>query len=462
MEIYILRDGKEAGPYSEEETQRMLKQGEVRITDLGWTKGMPEWVPLHSVLYPARGTVSEAAVAPVKTTAAAAPLSIPSEPATAKQKAFLNYVGIRHESEISKEQAALLVNDAMENPRDPARIARWNDDRLKLHPDLFAAEIQARKEQRTSRFFELAQSEGAKCVEGLTKAHSQVLVNYLDVKHPKWDANETEALWNYFLPAVREKFPQLVRPEWKDRLKFPQGPRVAPEVKRRPIVAPKVNRPSPLALVARGMSITLIIIGIAVGVIYLQRHPEERASLRKQGEALIAKFAKPAPRGESIKAPSATPRQQASATAAPSASGPVVPATSDSTVPGATMDTPPAAPPSSAPKAATNPAAGTRPAPAAPAASESLFGPPATTPTPGQPEMAPSDAAAGLLPGPRTHVTLTQPVKIETPYGPMEFRRGMKFPLVSQEGVDVTVRFQGRIIDIPADATDLVGETPAP
>ena len=53
MEIYILRDGKETGPYSEEDTQRMLKQGDVRITDPAWKKGMAEWIPLHSVLYPA-------------------------------------------------------------------------------------------------------------------------------------------------------------------------------------------------------------------------------------------------------------------------------------------------------------------------------------------------------------------------------------------------------------------------
>ena len=76
--------------------------------------------------------------------------------------------------------------------------------------------------------------------------------------------------------------------------------------------------------------------------------------------------------------------------------------------------------------------------------------------------MAPADSPASLLPGPKTHVTLIEPVKIETPYGPMEFRRGMTFPLVSQEGVDVTVRFQGRMIDLPASSTDLAAEAPAP
>ncbi|MGV3534147.1 MAG: GYF domain-containing protein, partial [Chthoniobacteraceae bacterium] len=444
MEIYILRDGKEAGPYSEEDTQRMLKQGDVRITDLAWKKGMQEWIPLHSVLYPA----PEAATPAQEVAATAAPLSVPAEPATAKQKAFLNYVGVRHEAGITKEQAAMLVNEAMENPREPARIARWNVDRLKLHPDLFAEEIQARKEQRTARFFDLTQTEGAKCVEGVTKAHCQVLVNYLDVKFPHWDANETEALWNFFLPAVAEKFPQLVRKEWKDKLKFPQGPKVAPELKRRPVVAAKVKRPSPLALVARGMAITLIVIGLAIGAIYLQRHPEERAKLRLQGEALIAKFSKSASRGTSIKTPS-----QSSPTVGTSEATPSVPEVNAPEAPANTAATavPEAPAPAAPPVASTAPAAEMPAAPASTGSTESLFGPPTTPPSAmsGDPAMAPADATASLLPGPKTHVTLIEPVKIETPYGPMEFRRGMTFPLVSQEGVDVTVRFQGRIIDIP-------------
>ena len=53
MDIYILRDGKEIGPFSEETTQTLLKQGSVVIGDLAWRPGMEKWVPLHDVLYPA-------------------------------------------------------------------------------------------------------------------------------------------------------------------------------------------------------------------------------------------------------------------------------------------------------------------------------------------------------------------------------------------------------------------------
>ena len=59
MNIYILRDGKEDGPYSEEATQNLLKQGNVLIGDLAWRAGMPGWLPLHAVLYPGPQTSTD-------------------------------------------------------------------------------------------------------------------------------------------------------------------------------------------------------------------------------------------------------------------------------------------------------------------------------------------------------------------------------------------------------------------
>src|SRR4029434_9207989 len=53
MDIHILRDGKQTGPFSEETVQVLLKQGSILINDLAWQPGMPEWLPLHAVLYPA-------------------------------------------------------------------------------------------------------------------------------------------------------------------------------------------------------------------------------------------------------------------------------------------------------------------------------------------------------------------------------------------------------------------------
>ena len=43
MDIYILRDGKEIGPLSEETTQTMLKDGSIVMGDFAWCPGMSDW-----------------------------------------------------------------------------------------------------------------------------------------------------------------------------------------------------------------------------------------------------------------------------------------------------------------------------------------------------------------------------------------------------------------------------------
>src|SRR5688572_24094958 len=53
MEIHILRDGKQIGPFTEETVQSLLKQGNILINDLAWSPGLDGWSPLHAVLYPA-------------------------------------------------------------------------------------------------------------------------------------------------------------------------------------------------------------------------------------------------------------------------------------------------------------------------------------------------------------------------------------------------------------------------
>ena len=229
MDIYILRDGKETGPFSEETTQTLLKQGSILVNDPAWVPGMPAWKPLLQVLYPAATSkdISEEVGAE----------DVPIEPATPRQKVFLSYVGTPFSPTLTKEQAAMLVNEAMEDPKLHARIAQWTEDRLRMYPEIFSAEIQARKEDRPSHFLKICQVQGADRFIGTTKAHCKVLVDYLDVRFPNWDARGDEIGTHYFFAAIAEKFPQLVTKPWRGKLKFPDGLKVAPE-----LVTPK---PSP-------------------------------------------------------------------------------------------------------------------------------------------------------------------------------------------------------------------------
>ena len=98
-DIYLLREGKEIGPFSEATTHSFLMQGAILIDDLAWTPGMAEWTPLKRVLQLSNipSIVSaQPAAAPIETRAA-------REPATAKQKAFLSYFGIAFYGDTTKE-----------------------------------------------------------------------------------------------------------------------------------------------------------------------------------------------------------------------------------------------------------------------------------------------------------------------------------------------------------------------
>ena len=47
MDIYILRDGKEIGPFSEETTKTLLGQGSINDGDYAWHPGCQSGSRLH-------------------------------------------------------------------------------------------------------------------------------------------------------------------------------------------------------------------------------------------------------------------------------------------------------------------------------------------------------------------------------------------------------------------------------
>src|SRR4051812_24194926 len=228
MEIYLLRDEKEVGPYEAEDVRSWLQQGHVAANELAWTEGLPEWQPLRQLL----GLEAEDATASAYVPPEPEPEPIPvpkGPPASPRQKAFLSYMGVSFSPELSEEEAELLTQEVTQNRKNAKRLAKWEGDRLDLHPEMFVAEIQARMKNRPNYFFKMVETEGADCFNGVTKAHCQVLVGYLDVNHPHWDAKHSEATWKYFFPAIAEKFPQLVKKEWRSKLKFKESGKVAPD-----------------------------------------------------------------------------------------------------------------------------------------------------------------------------------------------------------------------------------------
>jgi hypothetical protein len=361
-------------------------------------------------------------------------------------------MGIPFSEEMTKEQAALLVNDTMENPKDPGRIARWNEERLRLHPELFAAEIQARKDNRSNHFLKVTETTGAECFTKVTKAHCQVLVGYLDVRFPNWDANEEDATWNYFFPAVAEKFPQLVKKEWKGKLHYSQGPKVAAGVRRSttPLKPGKRKGGFPILAAVRGLFVGLLILG----VLYAGYEGMRRGWFDPKN-FVSQKSAAPAAKSPPAAAPvaDAAPAGPAGLPASDTSMGP--PTGTDT--PTSPADVPPPADASSDMIAAT-PADASEPAPAAGDVPLLDLSAPPTSGAAAAPAATPD--AAGV---PKTTLLVTKKISIRTRFGSVDLLPGQSLKLVGREGNMVRARHQiYDVITIPVSATDLEQAAPPP
>ena len=487
MEIYILRDGKQLGPFDEETTQSLLKQGAVMINDLAWQPGDAPWQPLHAVLYPAAqptttppppvdatpppmplapppiALAKSPAPEPIVLTAAPATIPVTAKPASGpvggpaspRQKAFLSYMTVPFSTDMTKEQAALLVNEVMENPKEARRLQQWNADRLRLHPDIFADEIKARHENRATYFYDVCQGEGAEFFEKVTKAHTQVLIGYLDMRFPNWDEHEDEAKYSYLFPAIAEKFPQLLKKSARGKFKYPEGPKVAPELTRRSamIAAPKSSS-STFGAMLRGavMGLVILVVLYYTATIYYAVTRFYHAATKFIASAVIAPAA---PKTATVSVAPATPAPhveppKAAEPVKPKPREPLVAANDEKAKPENDAPSPPAAedsaPNSNAVALVSNP-----------------FDPLApTTPIPARAAPAAPAPAVPTTPSGRTTIKLTKPTLVALKFGSSTLRPGTVLPFVGVEGANVKIRYGPEVVPIPAANTDINDDASAP
>ena len=50
MEIFIIHDGQQTGPFTPDAVQALLSEGRVKPHDIGWRKGLAGWLPLSEVM----------------------------------------------------------------------------------------------------------------------------------------------------------------------------------------------------------------------------------------------------------------------------------------------------------------------------------------------------------------------------------------------------------------------------
>jgi hypothetical protein len=451
MDIYILRSGKEVGPLSEVTVQTLLKQGSVLLNDPAWRPGMAQWSPLHSVLYPAASpaemyrppapgvltppsapSAQPVPTGPVPQTRITGPANafpdaataVSIVPASAKQKAFLSFMGIDCPPDLTKEQAAALTQEATDKPTDPQRLALWNAERLRLHPDIFSEEIQANKDNRASVFLQVIQTEGAEFFSKVTKAHCQVLIGALDARFPNWDAGDPEkAAWKYIFPALEQKFPQLVAASAKGKFNFPGQPVAVPRPGGQGRMAPpkvKAKRSNPLGAMVRG----LIWGGVILSGLYFGKDYLQPWTGRLQEWVAKASASKPAP-----------------VAAAQPANEPV------------SKD-------GAGKKKALKPKNADVPAPVA-------KGGPVPKPDAekaGTPQAKTEEAVPAETPGaaPKAVLLLTKASEVQLPFGKLVLQPGTQLKFMASEGDNVRVLYGKDVLVLPASSTDYVAPTGAP
>ena len=430
MEIYILRAGKETGPFNEETTQALLKSGSVMINDLAWTTGLSNWTPLIQVLYPS--ATSRQTMPPAETRPS-------EEPATARQKAFLSYIGVRFPTDITRERAAILASEAVENPKSSARVKQWDEDRLKLHPELFAEELQAKKEKRPSVFLALCQTEGMDRFVGVTKAHCQVLMGYLDVRFPNWDAHDPATATEYFFAAIAEKFPQVVRKRWRGKFKFPDGPKVAAELLSKGAVG---NRPR--AALTAGVLVRGVVVGL---VIFLIVYVGKELLLKDGAPSAGREMASPATAFIKSTAPQDEPPKLARESSG--AASTIEPVSTKIDEPASTQET--TAPVSPVEKTAS----ATPPAP--PTDTTPTFDQPAApAPSPTDVSNTPVDTATANQHPARTLAAITKPTDVHLRFGKARLPVGTKLKIISQDGAVIRASHLGEEVLVPIENTDLL------
>jgi len=454
MDIFIIREGRQAGPFSEDAVRAFLTEGTARPNDLGWSNGMAEWRPLDEVLKARRGQAGGSATPPPAQESAANGSAPAHTPATAKQKAFLKYLGAEFGETLTKERAALAVSDALETPKLQSRIRKWHDEKLRMHADVFQDEIDFRKANRSSRYIERIQAEGSDVVNDVTKAHVQVLVESLDKRHPGWESDRESALWDYLLPAVGEHFPQLVLPAYKGRLKSP-GPAKTGSAATRGIAATAgIVMPPPTTGTVGAMMRGVVLGVIALGAIVAGHHFWQQA------------HEQPAPSAAAAPGKKETPSAANTANVpSPKESGTTVPdkLLAEAKAPDATPENPPAP----APHAPAEPPVPAAPVintekPATPAAPEEK---PSSPPVPAAPAMTPETPAApaDAAPSPqRAAVKLVQGIGVMLPNGQVTLPAGTILRFLATEGQNLRVSWNNNIFFVPAMATDVNEPLPAP
>ena len=183
MEIYLLRGGKETGPFDREAVEGMYRRGEVGEMDFAWRSGLVKWERVGDFLRVGKVTGRESGVV---------------ERVKGEELPTFGTVKL-------SEAESVRVEVEVEEKKK----AEWTSEERKI-----------RQAERAVVYQDFCQSVGVEYFTKVSKAHCLVVIGYLDERFPDWDGEVAEASRRYFFPAMAEKFPQLVVAGWRGKLRF--------------------------------------------------------------------------------------------------------------------------------------------------------------------------------------------------------------------------------------------------
>jgi len=197
-QIFIWNGKDDLGPFRREELVEQLKSGAVLPSDYYYEEGMPDWervarLPccnkflapdLQKQMLDRMGVNYDEFL-----TKNDVSTILEHEPATDRQLALLNYLGIEAPLGLTKTDASDIIHDARSNPSLADRFDRWNVERLDMHPNLYASERAAYKTGRAACLLD-QYKEFRREVTGFPKlslADIEQIISKLDTATPGWD-----------------------------------------------------------------------------------------------------------------------------------------------------------------------------------------------------------------------------------------------------------------------------------
>lgn len=150
---------------------------------------------------------------------------------TPKQAALLTYLGIPVPA--TKDEASDAIDAAIESDAYAERLSGWQQDRLKLHPDLYAMQIEEQRHSRAETLCDFVNCDvGSEFhpIKRITFRQATAAVQFLDQEFPGWDAKlweefgpSVDVAWDWFIPAVALTAPQAVKKAWQGTFSLPPG-----------------------------------------------------------------------------------------------------------------------------------------------------------------------------------------------------------------------------------------------